>query len=141
MTLKDIRLRNSTRVNRLRRVQRLLETELFAFAWNAANDAKRKEVDGWIYLGNISLIEKWVNESRKQDLEIMSLRQLRSRASAVGVQYYARLAKSELIWEITNAEESRADRQTPEDSERDDLLVIQVGQNLGEEVQRSVQPS
>jgi len=104
MTLRVLQQRASERINRLRRVQRLIETEDFALAWSSATSVKRREIEGWIHLGSITLLELWLVKANRVDLETMSLRQLRARASKSSVPYYGRLSRSELIWEITNAE-------------------------------------
>lgn len=140
MTLKDIRRRASERINRLRRVQRLIESEAFALVWGTSTDSERKEVDGWVYLGDMTRLELWLERGRTRDLEMMSLRQLRDKASSVGIPYYARLSKSELIWEINNAE-SGDHREDPGHENGNGAVGHQVGQNLPEEVQRQVRPA
>lgn len=137
MTLLDIRQRASNRINRLRRVQRLIESDLFEFVWGASTPQQKKEVDGWIYLGDLTRIEKWLIQGKAKDLEMMSLRQLRERASSVGIQYYARLSKSELIWEITNAE-SGHDSEDSGNQDRDGAIGLEMGQGLEEELRGQV---
>lgn len=138
MTLKDLRLKGVTRINRLRRVQRLLESGAFAAAWSMATEQTRKEIEAFIYLGDLTLLEKFVETNH--DLETMSLRQLREKASAVGVPYYARLGKSELLWEIANAE-SGPDSENHEHQNGNGTVGDSLGKDHEEEVRCPVRQS
>lgn len=132
-TLRALQQRASERINRLRRVQRLIETEDFAFAWSSATPLKQKELTGWIHLGNITLLELWLTRANRVDLEIMSMRQLRTRASRSSIPYYGKLSRSELIWEITNAEANTL-RLHQCDQSGNGTLRVQVGQGKQESV-------
>jgi len=119
-------------------VQRLVESEVFALAWANTPSEKQKEVEAWIYLGDVTLIEKWIEKARLIDLEVMSLRQLRSKASELGVPYYGRLTKIELIWGISNALESRNDSADHHDEGNNAAFGSKLGQDFGEVLQHPV---
>lgn len=127
MTLHQCREKNRKRFNRLRRALRLSETDLFAYAWQNSNDKKRSEIDGWLYLGDISNLESWLESNRILYFEEMTLRQLRNEAKLAGIQYYCRLSKTDLIRGLTDA---RQNRRTLEDERANGTPVNQVGQSV-----------
>jgi hypothetical protein len=108
MNLKELRQQNLARLNNLRRVHRLVETEVFGRAWVHASPEKQREVKVWIHSGELTLLELWVEDLNGLDLETMSLRQLRKEAMRKGVHYYCRKSKFELVWELINASEQKS---------------------------------
>lgn len=138
MNLKDLRHFNLKRVNRLRCVQRLIESDAFGEAWDKSTPEKHKEVEGWIYLGSVLRLETWVIACQNKQPETMSLRQLRERASVVGIKYYGRLSKSQLIQEIHNAIELN-EVVNPEDERRYATLGHEMGQDFREAVSCPIQ--
>lgn len=135
-SVKSVRLQNIERINRLRRVQRILETEAFASAYEFATTTKKREVEGWIYLGNTTLIESWLGTSDKS-VDTMSLRQLRMLAKDSGVQYYTRLTRYELIREIQDVT-STIPSQDRSNTTGNGTFGDGPGTNLPREIQQTI---
>jgi len=115
-------------------VQRLLESEAFARSWTLSKEPVRSQVLSWLYLGSLTLLEKWINKCRLEDLETMSLRQLRDRAKGFNVPYYGRLTKIELIWEINHALETPNDLRVDNNAVQNGIPCLGMGKNSKEEV-------
>jgi len=108
MTLIELLQQGNERINRLRRVQRIIEKDAFALAWNEADVETQKTIHGLCILGNDALLESWLKSRKQLELAGMSTRDLRKLASLKGIQYYSAMSKSQLIWEIGNAQEEQA---------------------------------
>lgn len=141
MNLIELQKENLNRINHLRRVQRLIESDTFTHLWIEATSEKREELTDQILLGNITHLELWVKESNQLDLETMSLRQLRAEAVRLQIPYYCRKSKSDLIWEILNANatnEKSASEETDRNQKRNGTVHSEVGESESQNLQQIV---
>lgn len=85
-----------------RSLSRIVDTEAFARAWDAANEKQREEL--WNYVVGIDKdnVDRWVKRVLSSvNLADKSIRELRDLARTAGVQYYNNLTKERLLEELT----------------------------------------
>ena len=102
-TSEDIRKQTTNRINRIRRMLRVLETSEFEHAWSSSTPEELKRIEGLIVLNQVNEVEKWIKSRQQITFDEMSVRELREEAKKFGIPYYGTLSKSSLLWELHNA--------------------------------------
>lgn len=99
MVLEQVRQSLQYRLNDLRSIQRVLQSKEFEDLYLEATLEERTVVNGLIREERRGEIIRWmaVIERRKLKLEDMTIRQLRSVASSLGIPGYHLLSKSQLV--------------------------------------------
>jgi hypothetical protein len=101
--LEDIRKQTLDRINRIRRVKRILDKPEFEQAWLSVTLIESQEIEAMIALNQASKLETWLNAKCSRTYDEMTLKELRDLARVHSIPYYAAMNKSTLIWEICNA--------------------------------------
>lgn len=84
-----------------RNLSRIVDSEAFARAWEAANAAQREELHAYVVGIDKGKVDQWVKRVLSNiNLEDKSFRELRDLAKAAGVLYYNNKTKEELLEEL-----------------------------------------
>lgn len=91
------------RLLRLRRLDFLISSRVFALIFESSNDDSRKEVIDLIREEDVEKLKKWMRNSSTLDLGELKFGTLRDLARKLHVPYYSKLRKHELIKEVERA--------------------------------------
>ena len=91
----DIQIKHREKVLRLRRLDRLIQSEDFTFVWCRITDQEKLEATHLIHMGRYVALKIWLQ--KQLDLKLYSHRDLRALASKNHVPYYSRKTRAELI--------------------------------------------
>lgn len=89
-------------VLRLRSLERLIQSDRFRNLYEGSNAGLRAKVEWIIYQGDLSKLQRWMQDHPDLALEECTLQQLRNRARFKRIRNYSRLYKHELIRELQN---------------------------------------
>lgn len=81
----------------LRAINRLVQSEDFLKAWDAASDEERKCGNGIIESLDITGLRQWFHDIRVQDLRDMTHRELLVECQKKQIRNYSRMQKDEMI--------------------------------------------
>ena len=117
--MKEIIGQLNDEISNLRNLIYLLDHELFKKLYNDCSDDLRDEVNNYIYLRDRRGVKRWIDAQRSLNLDTMSLGELRNTAKHLGVTYWHRLSKPQLIARIVNKRKEAKDvsNRRPTDSE------------------------
>ena len=102
-SIEDIKKQVLERINRIRRVKRILDRPEFQTAWQTVTLQESQSVEALIALNKASQLQAWLDQRCKKSYDEMTLRELRDLAKVYSIPYYAAMNKSTLIWELCNA--------------------------------------
>jgi hypothetical protein len=116
-----IRSQLLNRMNRLRRTQRIVNTNEFETAWEVVTLEESQLVEAMISLNQAEKIQAWLDSKCRKTYDEMTLKELRELAKVHAIHYYGSMNKATLIWEIYNAiDRTNSVRNAP---------VVSVGQH------------
>lgn len=88
-----------------RNLSRVVDSEAFERAWDAATEVQRKELETYVFGIDKPKVDQWVRRVLSNiDLAAKSFRELRDLAKAAGILYYNNKTKEELL-ELLRPEE------------------------------------
>ena len=102
MTLVDLIHSVNKRLNRLRTIIRIIESDKFEFFYERLSDEDRQKIIQYIFNCDKIGLENFMQNRIRSELELLSLIDLRRLASIYKVPYYTRLDKYDLINHIGN---------------------------------------
>lgn len=132
--LRFIRDRLYNRVLDLRSVERLVNAQSFELAWNAANTTQKEKVATLIETLDCSGIKQWVRSLNQASL---SIRELKERASQLGIPCYSRMDKQALLTAIYSKEDANGRSISNGDSGDSSSAPSSVGNPLSFEAGRN----
>lgn len=102
-----------------RAIERLLKKPDMEYMYDNSLDVKKKELQQYVAANDLEGVRRWYTTHPMNDLESLSLRELRRMARKVGVLNYCRKTKYELMKELANEDKERRnafrDRGIPEE--------------------------
>ncbi len=98
----DIQIKHREKVLRLRRLDRLVQSNDFTFIWSRITDREKLEVTHLINMGQYVALKIWILKQLGLGFESYSYRDLRALASKHHVRYYSRKTRAELIKALTD---------------------------------------
>lgn len=101
--LQTLRSGHRNKICEARSIDRTINSDEFATAFEKADDLSREAVSGIVRNGNKAALEDWLRVARQTSHAEMSLRELRVVGQQLGVRHYNRLPKALLLSEIQNA--------------------------------------
>lgn len=101
MKLSELQAKVHNQCLDLRSLHRLVRQDTFSVAWDKAGDTSRLDVIRFCDLGSIESVRHWIRHWEERDLESLSLRRLREKASRQNVPGYSRMSRSDLIASLT----------------------------------------
>lgn len=104
-----------------RRIYRLLSTDKVKQASKYFTEEDYKSIAKYIREHNVNDLQKLLDQYFIKDIDLMSIMDLREFAAKLGVKYYSRMSKQQLIQEIkekTNGQKS-SDKRIKREVERD----------------------
>lgn len=115
MNLLSIRDNVHGRLNKLRALDRLVNSNRFAAAYKLV-DQEDYELQMLLTNADVDALEAWIDERLVRELDDMSAREIRNRASKLGIPFYTTYNKSALILKIIEVQtDARKTEQTPVD--------------------------
>ncbi len=97
----DIQIKHRERVLRLRRLDRLVQSDEFTFIWCRISDEEKQTVKLMINLVHYDILKHWMLKQLDLKFKMYSIRDLRALASKNHVGYYSRKTRAELIKALT----------------------------------------
>ena len=98
-----LRQQQLDRMNRLRRIQRIINLPEFLDAWQTVTLQESQFVEALIALCQPDSLQTWLDHKCRKTFDEMTLVELRDIAKVHSIPYYASMNKATLIWEIHNA--------------------------------------
>lgn len=84
-----------------RNLSRIVDSEAFARAWEAATEEQRRELERYVIGVDKTNVDNWVKRVlSKVDLNVKSFKELREIAKMAGIPYYNNKSKEELLEEL-----------------------------------------
>lgn len=84
-----------------RNMSRVVDSEAFSRAWDAASEKQRDELWGYVVGIDRNNVDRWVKRVLSAvNLADKSYRELRDLARAAGIPYYNNLTKDEILEEL-----------------------------------------
>lgn len=92
------------RVLAARNLQRLVASAVFERLFNGASEVDQESLHGHIQRGNRDAVEAWIKDqqSKQEDASTLSMRDLRIKASQLGIVGYGWMPKASLLSAIHN---------------------------------------
>lgn len=88
------------RINRLRKIHRIIHSDLFIKLYNKVNDCEKLLANRYIDSNSASLLDNWIISHRKKHIETMTVAQLRKECALKGIRNYHLLQKDEMVQRI-----------------------------------------
>lgn len=112
MNLQSIRNNVRNRLNKMRALDRIVSSGRFAAALSLGSEDEIAEL---VKEGNAEALDAWVNSKLIKELDDMSMRELRLRASTLSIAFYTTYRKDALIKKIIEVQNARQTQQTSVD--------------------------
>ena len=93
----DIQIKHREKVLRLRRLDRLVQSDEFTYIWQRITDKEKRTIELWINWGRYDTLKHWLLDHFNLGFEMYSYKDLRALASKNHVPYYSRKTRAELI--------------------------------------------
>lgn len=97
----DIQIKHRERVLLVRRMDRLIQSDDFAYIWNRITDKEKQTIKFTINLMHHDILKRWMQKQLDLGYESYSIRDLRMLASKHHVRYYSRKTRAVLIKVLT----------------------------------------
>ena len=97
----DIQITHRKKVLRLRRLDRLIQSEEFEHVWCRIGEEEKKIALRMIQSGQYNTFKHWLEAQFDLGFKMYSIRDLRTLASRYHVRYYSRKTRAELIKALT----------------------------------------
>ena len=97
----DIQIQHRNKVLRLRRLDRLVQSDDFTFIWGHITAQEKQTVKLWINWVRYDTLKHWMSKQLDLKFKMYSIRDLRALASKNHVRYYSRKTRAELIRALT----------------------------------------
>lgn len=104
MTLSEVRKEVHTKYLKMRNLNRIILSDVFAEAYEKATERQQSSVHYFIYTEDAKKIRAWIHSILGKDLDLKSVRDLRKIASQLRIKDYGNLAKDEIIQQIREIE-------------------------------------
>ncbi|MEE9548733.1 MAG: hypothetical protein V3V68_05195 [Nitrosomonadaceae bacterium] len=93
----DIQIKHREKVLKLRRLDRLIQSDEFTYIWRKINSTEKLKVRIIIEEGFYYNLKTWIQDRLDLGFKLYSIRDLRALASKHHVSYYSRKTRAELI--------------------------------------------
>jgi hypothetical protein len=100
VNLRQVQSKAHTAALDARAIARVVMLDVFTKAWNRSSEADQIAVMDMIRRLDKHAIDLWVEKQNKDDDEEKTVRELRITAKAMGIEYYNRMNRLELLAKI-----------------------------------------
>lgn len=101
MNVREIRSKVANMARDARNLDRLVHSEAFARAWDAASEAQREELGAYVLSIDKHQVDRWVKKVLSStSIEDKSVRELRELGRAAGINYVNHKTKEQIIAEL-----------------------------------------